>query len=222
MDRRLISCVGYAWRISRRLGNIEVAGHLLNAIHVLATSPGEKSVCSVDDHRVISLFEALHPHCESLARPTQSNPRTCNVEIQTDFDLATTSTGALCELIGRTVQEQVQALTVDMRNQLEEAGERMRKQETILNDLERHLCLQQFHGDSSSSCQHTVVAANLHEGHHQPKNLDTSMTSHRSFGHDLVPAVSLGQHDAGQLRQTRRESRRRQLEAMLFDGVSEN
>lgn len=226
MDRRLISCVGYAWRISRRLDNIEVAGHLSNAMHALATSGGKLSERSGNQGRVISLFEALSPHGESSALPTQSNhvsyPDTCNVEIQTDFDLATTSAGALCELIGKTVQEQVQALTVNMRKQLEETGERMRKQETILNDLERQLSSHQFHGDSSSSCQSTVAAANSHEGHHQPKNLDTTMTSHRFFGHGPAPAVSLDHQDAGQLKQARRESRKRQLEPMLFDSISEN
>ena len=140
MDRRFIFYIGYAWRISCYLDNIEVIGYLLNVIYILAISPGEKSVCRMDNRRITSLFEALYPHGESPARPTQFNPGTYNEEIQINFDLVTTSTGALCELIERTVQEQVQALTV--RTQLEEAGERIHKQEIILNDLERHLCLQ--------------------------------------------------------------------------------
>ena len=103
MDRRFIFYFDYAWRISRYLGNIEVIKYLLNTIYILVISPGKKIIYKMDNHRIISLFKALYLHGKSPARPIQFNPGTYNEEIQTDFDFATTSTGALCKLIGRIV-----------------------------------------------------------------------------------------------------------------------
>lgn len=115
--KRLLSCLGYAWRLSFRLGDVGVGEHLFCALQALrqhqpvVVISAAQPMQNTPERTPISLFDALGPpaNCCYLIQAEVEfvpAPNTSDQSSQTDFEV---TTQLFCEDIAQLVRSQMKA-----------------------------------------------------------------------------------------------------------------
>ncbi|CAE7217949.1 unnamed protein product [Symbiodinium natans] len=215
--KRLISCIGYAWRTSRELNVPALSNHLnaaLQALRMQCPSACHLHSRSADIRRTISIFDALVPTKDegvqadagrsSGDRVMDDVPMAHDVETQTETEIITR---AQCEQIMQNLQCQFEAAAEKWR-------ETMLMQDNLITKLQDDVCRLTAEREANVPIQHDV---NISTGPGIANEFATASGGmHRANG----PAQSSTlqelreQHDAERMRlkQQRREQRSRAWE----------
>ena len=214
-SHRLVSCVGYAWRMSRRLDVPTATSHLCVALQALQQHETRDTSCpATNSRRVISIFEAIMLDADEMMLQTSTNQcSTQEGEAQNSMACRTTATtqteDAVEEVITRSQFEDIMG---NVQNGFETVAEqwqrRIQEQYTVIEELRDRLRL-------LSAGQEAAVVLSPCE---RDDDMGKSATGTRATDGDMVGtnmSEAAQVSDLNRLRELHREERMRMKQRRL-------